>query len=106
MTRKPSHGWSTAQQGGYRNGSTVRTVYKKPPPVDQALTVLQAAGYGYDVNSLCQNPKCLKKTKHSAANLAADYAKLSNLTLEQIGAQTPCKYCNSENSLLLFYSKP
>lgn len=104
MPRKVSHGWSTAQQGGYRPGGPVRQIYRKKPPVDQSLTIMQAAGLHYTVKTLCQNPRCLNKTETKAINLASN-TKLTNLTLEQISKNFPCKKCGSSESLLLCYTR-
>lgn len=90
MPRKVSHGWSTRQQGGYRLGGPVRQIDRKKPPVDQSLTIMQAAGLHYTVMTLCQNPRCLNKTATKAINLAA-IPKLTNLTLQEIGHQITCK---------------
>ena len=62
MPIKVSHGRSTRQQGGYRPGGPIRQIYRKKPPIDQSVTIMQAAGLHYTVKTLCQNPRYLNKT--------------------------------------------
>ena len=64
-------------------------------------TMKDLADKRYWVRSKCE--KCGKESFSAAATKVKKFPKITDLTLEQIMAEYPCKHCRTDNSIELTY---
>ena len=82
MPRKASHGWSFRQQAGFRSAGPVKNILssgaknlgkkKKASPINQALSLYQAAQIGAMVSSFCSD--CVRRTEQNANDLLRKFS--------------------------------
>ena len=105
MAKKILPGWSTQQQGGFRRGGTIRSIYSKPKPINQGITVSQAAGLGYYIKSWCINLNCRSRKIELAQNKLCDHPNISNYSLIELARNAKCSVCSEVDTIELKYTK-
>lgn len=105
MVRKPSHGWSTQNQGGFRRSTRVKQVYKAPERPSDALTIRQASSKGYSVQIRCLNPDCLHEKVEYALNMMTDFPSVADDTLADIMPKSRCVRCGKIGTAQMKFEK-
>ena len=104
MPRKASHGWSFRQQGGFRSAGPVKNILssgaknlgkkKKASPINQALSLSQAAQIGAMVSSICSD--CGRRTEQNANQLLKKFSNKELYGLAQLAKKSKCSGCQSK----------
>ena len=104
MPRKVSHGWSFRQQGGFRSAGPVKTILssgikklgkkKKASPINQGLSLNQAAQIGAIVSSICS--ACGRRTEKNANDLLKNFPNKGPFGLIQLAKKSRCSGCRSK----------
>lgn len=105
MAKKIFPGWSTHHQEGYRRAGPVKSVYTKPKPINQSITISQAAGLGYDIKSWCINLNCRTRKTVAAQNKLCDHPNISNYTLTDLSKNAKCSICDKRDTVELKHTK-
>jgi hypothetical protein len=91
--RKPSHGWSTGNQGGFRPPSRVRQIYKAPERTSGDITIRQAASKNFRIKIRCKVPNCLHEIVEYAPNFMVNHPSEADKTIAQIAPNLKCTAC-------------
>lgn len=96
--RKPSHGWSTQNQGGFKRSTRVKQIYKAPERPSDGLTIQQAASKGYSIRIRCLNPDCLHEKVEHALNMVTAFPSVADKTLADLAPKSRCVSCGQRGA--------
>ena len=103
--RKPSHGWSTQNQGGYRKTTKVKQVYRAPERPADDLTIQQAASKGYSIHIRCLDAECMHEKTEFAANIVTEFPTVAEMTLADIVPRSRCVGCGKKGTAQMKFEK-
>ena len=104
--RKPSHGWSARNHGGFKRSNKVKQIYKSVEKPADDLTIHQAAGNALSIHIRCIDPDCLHEKVEYAANIVTDFPAMADLTLAEIIPRSRCVACGKKGTAQMTFERP